>query len=167
MSEGSGGAGAHGPESTDGRDETAVERADRNWTELTQELRVSQTGVQILTGFLLILPFQNRFSELSTGQVAIYLILMALAIITTILMVAPVSLHRFLFQRGRKVAIVRIGNRITSVALVTLSLLITGTAWFVFDVVIGGPPALLAPILAVIILALLWLVLPLLARFRD
>lgn len=151
----------------DGRDESAVERADRNWTELTQELRVSQTGVQILTGFLLILPFQNRFSELSTGQVAIYLVLMALAIITTILMVAPVSLHRFLFQRGRKVVIVRIANRITSVALVTLSLLIAGTAWFVFDVVIGGPAALVAPILSVVILVLLWLVLPLRARFRD
>jgi len=146
------------------RDETPAERADRNWTELTQELRVTQTGVQILTGFLLIIPFQARFEHLSSEQVLTYLILISLALLTTMLMVAPVSLHRILFQRGRKLEMVRVANRITAAGLATLGLLIVGTVWFVFDVVLGGPAAWVAPITAAALLLALWLVLPLRQR---
>ncbi|MDT0264450.1 DUF6328 family protein [Jatrophihabitans sp. DSM 44399] len=56
------------------RHETPTERLDRNWTDLLQELRVVQTGVQLLTGFLLTLPFQARFEKLSTFQQDVYLI---------------------------------------------------------------------------------------------
>lgn len=142
------------------RDETAAERADRNWNELTQELRVTQTGVQILTAFLLMLPFQARFAELSEHQVAVYLALVAVAIVTTTLMVAPVSLHRFLFQRGRKMEMVLVANRITGFGLVVLGLLIVGTVGFVFDVVVGGMAAWIAPAGAAILLLSLWLALP-------
>ena len=55
------------------RDETPTERLDRNWGDLLQELRVSQTGVQLLTGFLLTLPFQSRFAELDRVEQNIYL----------------------------------------------------------------------------------------------
>ena len=48
----------------DGRGESSNQRLDRNWQEMLQELRVMQTGIQILTGFLLTLPFQSRFEEL-------------------------------------------------------------------------------------------------------
>ena len=144
----------------DGRNETPETRADRNWNELTQELRVSQTGVQILTGFLLILPFQARFADLTPGEVTTYLVLMSLAILTTILFVAPVSLHRFLFQEGRKIEVVQIANRITGIALVTLALLIVGTVWFVFELVASGPAAVIAPLVTVVILVSMWLVLP-------
>jgi hypothetical protein len=67
----------------DGRRETPAERSDRNWNELLQELRVTQTGVQILTGFLLTLPFQERFEDLDDHQRTLYLILVALAVLTT------------------------------------------------------------------------------------
>jgi Family of unknown function (DUF6328) len=56
------------------RGETSLERLDRNWADLLQELRVVQTGVQLLTGFLLILPFQSRFEQLTTTQQTIYLV---------------------------------------------------------------------------------------------
>ncbi len=84
---------------SDGRDESAEERSDRNWAELLQELRVMQMGVQILTGFLLTLPFQQRFGDLDTFQTDVYLALVALAVLSTGLFVTPVSLHRTLFRR--------------------------------------------------------------------
>src|SRR5665647_819594 len=59
----------------DGRRETPAERLDRNWNEILQELRVTQTGIQILTGFLLTVPFQQRFAELTDDQRRIYLTL--------------------------------------------------------------------------------------------
>lgn len=61
------------------RHETATERLDRNWVELLQELRVTQTGVQILAGFLLTLPFQQRFAGLDSVQTTAYLVSMAAA----------------------------------------------------------------------------------------
>ena len=68
---------------TDGRDESLNERMDRNWNEILQELRVTQTGTQIFTGFLLTIAFQTRFTELTTFQVRVYLALVVAAVLTT------------------------------------------------------------------------------------
>lgn len=149
---------ASGPD--EGRTETPVERADRNWNELTQELRVTQTGTQILTAFLLTLPFQPRFAELTAQQELLYLMLVVGSVLTTALMVAPVSLHRFLFQRGRKAELVRMSNRLTLIALAALALVITGTVAFVFDIVVGGQAAWIAPAAAALVLVTLWIALP-------
>src|SRR5690606_22121652 len=70
------------------RHETPTERLDRNWNEILQELRVTQTGIQILTGFLLTVPFQSRFADLTATQRVVYLVLVLLAAVTTGLMVA-------------------------------------------------------------------------------
>ena len=110
----------------DGRDETEAERLDRNWTEMLQELRVTQTGTQILTGFLLTIPFQQRFSELDEVQRTIYLVLVAFAVLATILALAPVSLHRALFRQGAKTEIVRIANRLLIGALVAVAITSSG-----------------------------------------
>lgn len=142
------------------RSETATERADRNWDELMQELRVTQTGTQILTAFLLTLPFQPRFAELEHGQRAMYLALVVLAVTTTALMVAPVSMHRLLFQRRRKPQLVQAADALTRLGLVTLALVVTGTVAFVFDVVLGAPATWVAAVAAAVMLLSLWLVLP-------
>jgi hypothetical protein len=76
---------------TETRGETEQERINRNWDELLQELRVTQTGVQILTGFLLTLPFQQRFALLDDTQQAVYLTTVGFAVLATGLLVAPVS----------------------------------------------------------------------------
>jgi hypothetical protein len=94
----------------DGRDETATERADRNWGEVLQELRVLQTGTQILTGFLLALAFQPAFQDLTEGQRTFYLILVVLASLSAIVALAPVALHRTLFQRQMKPQVVAYGH---------------------------------------------------------
>lgn len=118
-----------------GRNETPEERSDRNWNELLQELRVMQTGTQILTGFLLTLPFQSRFPELDVFQVGTYLALVLLAVVTTIVVVAPVSLHRLLFRKHMKEETVTSGDRIVKLALALLGLVVTGVVLLVFDVV--------------------------------
>src|SRR3954470_16117515 len=94
----------------DGRDETPAERADRNWGEVLQELRVLQTGTQILTGFLLALAFQPTLADLSDGQRRFYLILVVLAGLSTIFALAPVALHRVLFQQRLKRRVVAYGH---------------------------------------------------------
>lgn len=80
------------------RDESPMQRLDRNWSDLVQEMRVLQTGVQVLTGFLLILPFQSRFHELSPIQTTVYLVTVACAVGATGCLIAPVSMHRILFR---------------------------------------------------------------------
>ncbi|WP_106814293.1 DUF6328 family protein [Microbacterium timonense] len=155
-----------GDDRADGRDETPAERADRNWNEVLQELRVLQTGTQILTGFLLALAFQPAFGDLSTGQRSIYLGLVVLSALSSIIALAPVALHRVLFQQGAKPAVVRYGHVALITALTTVSVLLVGVVAFVFDVVLGGSAFWWALIpLAVLILAL-WLVAPAVIRAR-
>ncbi|NWL29435.1 hypothetical protein DM794_20625 [Paenarthrobacter ureafaciens] len=125
------------PVARTGRNESTEERMDRNWMELIQELRVLQTGVQILGGFLLTLPFQERFEELDEWQVTLYLCNVLVAALTTILIVMPVSVHRRLFRRGLKAALVSNADLVTKLALGGVALLIVGSAALVFDVTIG------------------------------
>ena len=89
------------------RDETPQERADRNWNDLLQELRVSQTGVQLLAGFLATLPFQSRFETLDGFQRGWYVGLLALALGTVAVMLAPVAIHRRVFQEDSKPELVQ------------------------------------------------------------
>ena len=74
----------------DGRHETPNERYDRNWNELMQEFRVLQTGTQIMAGFLLTLPFQQRFTELGPFDHVLYLCLVIFAVLVTLFALAPV-----------------------------------------------------------------------------
>lgn len=145
----------------DSRDETDDERADRNWAELLQELRVTQMGVQILTGFLLTLPFQQRFGELDSAQRNVYLCLVVLSVLATGLLVAPVSLHRMLFRQHLKARLVTSADRLARVGLVVLALVVTGTVLLIFDVVVGWTAAVIAAVGALVLFALLWVALPL------
>ena len=120
-----------------GRNETADQRLDRNWIELIQELRVLQTGVQILAGFLLTLPFQARFPSLDDFQKGLYLVDVSLAAVTTALILLPVSVHRRLFRQHLKAALVASADNITKFALGGVGLLSVGSAALVFDVTAG------------------------------
>jgi len=156
----------HDAGARDEADESADERLERNWTEILQELRVTQTGTQILTGFLLTLAFQQRFTDLTPEQVDIYLVLVIVAGLTTALGLAPVSLHRTLFRQGAKAQIVRIGDIILKATLVGVALVLTGTVLLIFDVVLGLVPALIASGGTLAITILMWVLLPALVRPR-
>ncbi|XAS64203.1 DUF6328 family protein [Micrococcaceae bacterium Sec5.8] len=130
--------------SSDFRHESPTEKLDRNWLELLQELRVLQTGVQILAGFLLTLPFQSRFETLDSFQTTLYLANVALAALTTSLILLPVSVHRRLFRMHLRAALVSSADRIAKVALGGIGLLSVGTSALVFDVTAGRAAGLTA-----------------------
>ncbi|MDT3317384.1 DUF6328 family protein [Microbacterium sp. KSW4-11] len=151
----------------DGRDETRDERADRNWNEVLQELRVLQTGTQILTGFLLALAFQPSFGDLESSQRLGYLVLVVLSALSAVVALAPVSVHRILFARRAKPAIVRFGHLCMIGALVLVSALLVGVVTFVFDVVVGGAASWVAGVGLAVVIAALWLIVPLVTRRRS
>lgn len=143
---------------SDGRNETVNQRLDRNWMELIQELRVLQTGVQILAGFLLTLPFQARFSSLDDFQKGLYLTDVTLAALTTALILLPVSVHRRLFRQQLKATLVSSADNMTKVALGAVALLSVGSAALVFDVTAGRIAGLVAGgvLLAVLVVLLVY-----------
>ncbi|GAA1722669.1 hypothetical protein GCM10009809_18090 [Isoptericola hypogeus] len=150
-----------------GRPETPEQRSDRNWSELLQELRVMQTGVQILTGFLLTLPFQQRFADLDTYQITLYLVLVVLSVATTGMLVSPVALHRALFRRHLKKEIVTGGDRMTRVAIVLMAFVMTGAVMLVFDVVVGRTAGLVVGGSILGVLLVLWVVVPVVVHRRS
>lgn len=149
-----------------GRDETETERLDRNWSGLLQELRVAQTGVQVLTGFLLTVPFQNRFSELDHGARLVYLLTVACSLGSAVLLVAPVSMHRVLFRRRRLGVLVSTSHKFAMAGLLLLGLALTGVAAIVFDAVLGATAAWAAAGATLLALLSSWFWLPLWQR-RD
>jgi Family of unknown function (DUF6328) len=150
----------------DGRDESASERADRNWSEVLQELRVMQTGTQILTGFLLALAFQPAFADLSDAQRGFYLGLVVLSALTSIVALAPVALHRVLFRQRAKKQVVAYGHAALITSLLTVSVLLVGVVGFVFDVVIDAGAATVAVVALGLVVVALWVVAPAILRIR-
>jgi len=144
----------------DDRDETPHERADRNWVELLQELRVSQTGVQLLAGFLATLPFQARFTELDAFQRGWYVGLLSLAFTTVGVTLAPVAIHRHTFQQNSKAELVQAGHRLTATALVLIGLLLGGIVFLVVDVIYDRTAAAGSAAASALVLSMLLVVLP-------
>jgi hypothetical protein len=142
------------------RDETPTERLDRNWAELLQELRVVQTGVQFLTGFLLTLPFQQRFAGLTSTERDLYLSAVAAAVLATALVIAPVALHRMLFRQHARPELVTTAHRLALAGYCLLGLAVVAVVALIFDVVDGGTAGLIAGLLTATGLVALWGVLP-------
>jgi Family of unknown function (DUF6328) len=153
--------------SSPGRRETQAEEHDRNWNELLQELRVSQTGVQLLTGFLLTLPFQDRFSDLDSVERNVYLCIVCAAVLATGLLIAPVAFHRLLFRQGEKDWLVSRGNLAANAGLAFLAVAMTGVVWLIFDVVAGRLQGFVFAGAAAVIFALLWWLMPLQQRLDE
>ncbi len=149
------------------RGETEIERLDRNWTSLLQELRVVQTGVQLLTGFLLTLPFQQRFDVLAPQMRDVYLATVVCSVGATVLLVAPVGIHRLLFRRHRLQVLVSAAHRCAYAGLALLGLALTGVTVIVFAAVAGSGAALIAGAGALTLFTFFWWMLPLLLRTRG
>jgi hypothetical protein len=149
----------------DGRDETPAERFDRNWNALLQELRVLQTGTQLLTGFLLTVVFQPAFRDLERWQVVVYLAVVSLAVLSTVVALMPVALHRALFRRRAMGALVEWGDRMLRIGAVLTGLAITGVVTLVFSAAAGLTGAIVAGTVAAVAVGVLWFALPM--RVRD
>lgn len=116
------------------RDESPLQRADRNWDELLSELRVTQTGVAILFSLLLTVPFSARFDEVDPFGRKVYLAALLLSAASAVVLIAPVSYHRLLFARRQKAQVVRVSDRLALAGLVLLSLAIATVLLLVCDV---------------------------------
>jgi hypothetical protein len=149
------------------RDESESERLDRNWSSLLQELRVAQTGVQLLTGFLLTLPFQQRFDHLSHEMRLVYLVTVGCSVAATVLLVAPVGMHRLLFRRHRLRTLVSAAHRCAIAGLVLLGVAMIGITMLIFDFVAGTNAGRFAALGAALMFILLWFALPLWLRKAD
>ncbi|MET7768384.1 DUF6328 family protein [Nocardia sp. NPDC005366] len=149
------------------RGENPTEQLDRNLSSLLQELRVVQTGVQLLTGFLLTLPFQSRFASVSTPMRSVYLLVVAASIAATVFLTAPVAAHRVLFRRHRLDQVVRSAHRYAMIGLVLLGVALTGVAILIFDVVAGPLPAIAAGVTSALLFTTVWLVIPWAQRSHD
>lgn len=150
----------------DGRHETAEERADRQWQELIQEIRVAQTGVQILFGFLLTVAFTPAFAGLAQTEKTIYIVTVVLGSLATGALIGPVAFHRIVSGRQIKPEAVAWAARLTFVGLVLLLATCTAALLLVLRVATDNALAswLVGGVLAWYLLC--WFVLPVWARIR-
>lgn len=154
------GAGAHCDFNREHRGESPTQTLDRNWICLLQELRVVQTGVQLLTGFLLILPFQDRFDQLPGYGRAVHMTTLAAAVTATVLLVAPVAMHRLLFRRKALAQLVSAAHRAAVAGLAFLGIALTGVVVLISEVVLSGYSALVGGVVALTAFVVLWLIIP-------
>ncbi|MGA4863346.1 DUF6328 family protein [Streptomyces lavendulocolor] len=149
-----------------GRNETPDERADRRWAELIQEIRVAQTGVQILFGFLLTVVFAPTFADLSSTNKTIYIITVGLGASATGALIGPVSFHRIVSGRRIKPQAVVWASRLTFVGLVLLLATLISALFLVLRVATHDAfvPWMVAGVVTWYVVC--WFVLPLWARYR-
>ena len=148
------------------RDESANERADRNLSELLQELRVALPGVQVLFAFLLTVPFTQRFASLTGLQTDLYFVTLLSTALTTALLVAPTANHRMLFRKRDKERLVIVSNRLAIVGLVTLAFSMCCVVLLISDVIFQSPVPFLATAGTILVFCALWFVVPLIRRLR-
>src|SRR5215213_9656065 len=149
------------------RNENALERVDRNLVELLQEVRVVQTGVQVLFAFLLTAPLAPRFPDLSTFQRLTYFATLLAAGAAAILLIAPTAYHRILFRLGDKEHLVTVANRFTLAGLTCVALSMVGALLLVTDLLFDDTAIIVATTgLSALGCLSLWCLAPLLRRAR-
>lgn len=153
---------------TTGRpDESEEERADRNFGDLLQELRVGQTGVQVLFGFLLTMPLQVRFSTFDDFQTTLLVTDVMLLATASAFMIAPVAWHRVMFRRQMKDEVVTSANRLAQLGLLFLALGVVVSIMLVVDLAISRQMAYVFAISIAVMIFVLWLALPLWRRRAE
>ncbi|MFG2893466.1 DUF6328 family protein [Streptomyces sp. NPDC048248] len=151
---------------THGRPETEEQRADRRWNELLQEVRVTQTGVQILFGFLLTVVFTSRFATLEQTDKTIYVVTVLLGAATTGALIGPVTLHRLVTGRRIKPQTVILASRLTVVGVVLLLATVTSALLLILRVAMhnSAVPWIVGGLVGWFVLC--WFALPVWARHR-
>jgi Family of unknown function (DUF6328) len=146
------------------RDETDTERLDRNLIELMQEVRVVQTGVQVLFAFLLTVPFSSRFDEITDFQRGAYFAALVGTAAASVLLIAPTSVHRILFRMGQKEYMVDLSNRLAMGGLLSLAVAMVAAMLLVSDVMFGRAVAVVIAVATAVAFAFVWAALPLRRR---
>jgi hypothetical protein len=146
--------------------ETADARRNRQLTELLNELRVALPGVQMLFGFLLAVPFSQRFSHVTSNQQGLYYSAFVAAAGASVCFIAPTSFHRIVWQHGDKGRLLRISSALTIVGTVFLAVAIGSVMMFITSYLYGTSYAAVAGSLLLAALVVLWYLVPLAVRLR-
>jgi O-antigen/teichoic acid export membrane protein len=149
-----------------GRVESDEERVDRNLQEMLGELRVALPGVQVLFAFLLVVPFNQRFDEVTSFERTVYFVTLMCTAASAICLIAPSAHHRLEFRRQNKAEIVKAGNKIVVVGLGLLGIAMTGAVLFVTDVLYDSATTAIAAGGVAAAFAVLWFGIPLRRRLR-
>jgi len=144
-----------------GRDESEDARLDRNLGELLQELRVALPGVQVLFAFLLAVPFQRRFADVTAFQEGVYYATLLLTALSAAFLIAPSAYHRVTFRYQQKHRLVFLANRLAIAGLGTLALAMTGAIVLITDFLFGTAMTIAVGAVAILAFVVLWYVLPL------
>jgi Family of unknown function (DUF6328) len=147
-----------------GRQESEEERADRNLTDLLQELRVALPGVQVLFAFLLTVPFSQRFDTLTDFQEKLYFGILICVALATVMLVAPTAGHRILFRRQQKEFIVTLANNLALIGLLLVAISMCGVIALISDYLFGSTTAVLSTTGIALAFLGFWFVGPLLRR---
>jgi hypothetical protein len=150
----------------DGRNETPLERLDRNLQEMLSELRVVVTGVQVLFAFLLVVPFNSGFAHIGPFGRRVYFVTLLLAALAALCMLAPPAHHRILFRCDDKRHIVFTANRLMITGLGFLALAMCGSLLLVATKLFGATTGAITVSLAAILFIVLWFVMPLLRQAK-
>jgi hypothetical protein len=144
--------------------ETEKHRWDRNFADLLQELRVAQTGVQILFAFLLTLPFSNGFPRVSVLQRDLYVVALLAAAAAAAMLISPVAFHSALFRQGRKPELVRYAHRMITGGLAFLLVAMVSSIFLIVDYLLSRPVAIVLGALAALWFLTFWAGIPLYRR---
>src|SRR3954454_1759518 len=149
-----------------GRDETEEERLDRNLGELLQELRVALPGVQVLFAFLLAVPFQKGFEDVTEFQKRVYFATLILTAISAAMLISPTAYHRITFRYQQKRRLVYYANRFAIVGLAFLALAMTGAIMLITDYLIRATATIVMVAATVLVFGFFWFALPLRRRLE-
>ena len=153
--------------SDDRSGETAKERVDRELIELLNELRVALPGMQVLFAFLLVLPFQVRFTELSNLERGLYFLAFLATATGSILLIAPTTYHRIRFRSRDKEHMVRTFNKLLLAGTGLLGVAISAVTYLVTDVVFGDRLGLASATIVGGLIAALWFAIPVRRNLRE
>ena len=147
--------------------ERTKEELNQEWGELVEEHRLAMPGVQVLFAFLLILPFQNRFEQLTTNQEYVYFSALICATIAIVLLIAPTAAHRIRWRQSDKEALMVMATRSAIAATVFIALAMTASVFLITDVLFGEPATVIVCSFVGLAFVVFWYAFPLYRRFKH
>ena len=147
--------------------ETEKERVDRELIELLNEVRIVLPGVQVLFGFLLVVPFQQSFRDVTDLERQLFIVAFLTAMAASVLLIAPSTYHRIRFRSGDKAQLIETSNKYVLAGTAFLAVSLTTSAYLVTDYVYGGLAGPVAALIAAVALGWFWFGLPLWRELRG
>lgn len=143
------------------------EELDQEWGELVEEHRLAMPGIQVLFAFLLILPFQNRFTDLTSSQELVFFAALVCAAFTVVLLITPTAAHRIRWRKADKEVLLRVGTKCAIAATVFMAASMTASVYLITDFIFGSPATAIVTALVAAAFILFWYGFPLYRRLQD